>query len=339
MKMGNSRTWRTGTTFVLALLLAQCVPVIAAESEGNGGISRRETGSLVRMTREERSFATSAVLAGVFTTNQTEVARLMSPAARKDWLSFCRRMIIDGKQYFLPDFQTVKYTFIGGADEASFAVGFYNPFYDAFMLLKVNDRERIPVIESFRVATVSRLRGQEKIPAFLLAMGMASDEGYLAALAEQIRVAEKAFNSHFLGSGAPTRLTEFTSSPEGEIENLVTIQKARLGYFSLIGTEEAVRASAVLADLVVHDPRFATKAYVRSDGATKKVGEALGLLPPEMRKSLRLVLYFQIDEASNFLYVLPMSPTTLFQVNVDKGTVWMKMFDAHLVHDKKLGLR
>ena len=323
-----------GRAMILAsALIAPFLGVRAADSvsENRAGVSVQWT----EMPPEARRIAVSAVLVDEFTTNATMVTKLMLPKAKEEWVSFCRGMIIDGKQYFLPDFFKVKYTFIGGSDDSSFALGVYSPFYDAFMLMRVCDTEKVPKIEAFHVATVSRLRGLAKIPEFPPASGSRPADGYLAILSAQVRLAGEAFHAKFLGTDAPARLATFAASPENERGSLLTLHKARLGLLSAVATEREVKANAVLADLVVRDERFGKKSYVETDASTWKVLDTLAKLPMPLRKSIQFVSYFMSDKSANFLYLIPAMPTTLVQVNVKDGRIWLKMFDARFVNGKK----
>ena len=285
-------------------------------------------------TRQTRIVATSVVLADVMTTNLTEVSRLMSPAAKKSWVDFAQSMVIDGNQYFLPDFFKVKYTFVGGVDDASFAMGLYNPFYDAFVLLRVNDSRRVPTIESFRVMTVSELRGKSDAPEFPPSAGTAPGERYFAVLWRQVRLAGDVFNARFLGADAPRRIAALDVSGESH-EKLLTIAKARLGLLAKVVDDEKVKGQAVLSNAVIRDRRLADKPFVSTDKSTQRTVKTLATLPDGVRKSFALVSYFAEGGASNLIFYAPALPTLLIQARVqDNGHVCLKMFDAHVAGRK-----
>ena len=322
MDKHNTKKW-----WAIAACVASAVTVgIASGADANS--------ARVEMTHDEKLIATSAVLVDEFTTNTTMMSKLMLPDAKRDWVSFCRGMIIDGKQYFLPDFLKVKYTFIGGSDDDSYALGVYSPFYDAFMLMRVNYGGKVPKIAAFRVATVSRLKGAQDFPAFPPSAGCNPASAYIAALTMQVRQAGEAFHAKFLGKDAPAAIGTFPTSPEAERSSLLTLHKARLGLLANVASETAVKSKVVLADLVVRDGRFSSKQYVGKDASTRKVLDALAKLPAPARKAVQLVSYFEADGSSNVLYMIPAIPTTVIQANVKDGDIWLKMFDARLANSK-----
>lgn len=324
---------KMGRVAVIAACAVSAAMAVAATGDD-------ATGGRTEMTREERLTATSAVLVDEFTTNAAQMAKLMLPDAKREWVSFCRGMIIDGKQYFLPDFFKVKYTFIGGADADSYVLGVYNPFYDSFMLMRVLDGGRVPLIAAFRVATSSRLKGATDIPPFPPSAGCAPADAYVAALAMQVRVAGESFHAKFLGKDAPDAVEAFAPSTDAERSSLLTLHKARLGLLANVATETAVKAKVVLADLVVRDGDFSSNRRVGGDAATKKVLDALSKLPVAARKGVQLVSYFEADGAVNALYMIPFIPTTVVQANVNaNGGVWLKMFDARLVNGEPLAAK
>ena len=322
MNTRNAKKW---------LAIAACAAATSVVGTATGADA---SGVRTEMTREQRIVATSAVLVDEFTTNATMVAKLMLPDAKREWVSFCQGMIIDGKQYFLPDFLKVKYTFIGGWDDDSYALGVYSPFYDSFMLMRVRDGGKVPRIAAFRVATVSRLKGLRDYAAFPPSAGCNPADAYIAALTMQVRRAGEAFNAKFLGKEAPAAVEAFATSPDAECSSLLTLHKARLGLLANVASEATVKAKVVLADLVVRDGRFSSEGYVGKDVSTKKVLDALAKLPAAARKSVQLVSYFEADGSSNVLYMIPAIPTTVIQANVKDGNVWLKMLDARLVNEK-----
>ena len=291
------------------------------------------------MTREERLIATSAVLVDEFTTNATRMAKLMLPDAKREWVSFCQSMIVDGKQYFLPDFLKVKYTFIGGSDTDSYVLGVYSPFYDSFMLMRVCDGGKIPQIVAFRVATVSRLKESQTFSAFPPSAGCKPADAYITALTMQVRRAGEAFHSRFLGKEAPAAIKALATSPDAERSSLQTLHKARLGLLANVASEATVKAKVILADLVVRDGRFSSKQYISKDASTKKVLDALAKLPVAARNAAQMVSYFEADGSSNVLYMIPVLPTMLMQANIKDGNIWLKMFDARLANGKTQGVK
>ena len=313
------------------LAIAACVAsaTVAGIATGAGAPSER-----TEMTREERLIATSAVLVDEFTTNATMMSKLMLPDAKREWVSFCQGMAIDGKQYFLPDFFKVKYTFIGGADDDSYAFGVYSPFYDAFMLMRVRYGGKVPQIAAFRVATVSRLKGSTDFPDFPPSAGCNPPDAYIAGLTVQVRQAGEAFHSRFLGKEASAAVESFAASPDAERSSMLTLHKARLGLLANIAADATVKAKVALADLAVRDGRFSSKKYVNKDASTKKVLDALSKLPAAARKAVQFVSYFEADGSANVLYMIPAIPTTVIQANVKDGNIWLKMFDARLVNVK-----
>ena len=324
MDIHNTKRWLT----IAACAASTTMVGVAA---GAGALNER-----TEMTREERLIATSAVLVDEFATNTTKMSKLMLPDSKREWISFCQGMIIDGKQYFLPDFFKVKYTFIGGSDDDSYALGVYNPFYDAFMLMRVRFGGKAPHITAFRMATVSRLKGAPDFPAFSPSAGCNPANAYIAALTMQVRLAGDAFHSRFLGKDAPAAVEALAASPDAERSSMLTLHKARLGLLANVASDATVKAKVVLADLVVRDGRFSSKQYVGRDASTRKVLDALSKLPAAARKAVQFVSYFEADGSANVLYMIPAIPTTVIQANVKDGNIWLKMFDARLVNVKML---
>ncbi len=285
--------------------------------------------------RQTRAAATAVVLSDVMTTNLTEVSRLMSPTAKKSWVHFAQRMIIDGNQVFLPDFCKVKYTFVGGMDDTSFVMGIYSPFYDTFMLLRVNDAKPVPKIEAFGVASVAVLRGKPEESEFPPSAGTNPGTKYFGVLTAQVRLAGDVFNSKLTSSNSPKWVSSLNAVPDGEIERLRTITMARLGLFSILVDDVRVKGHAVLSSMVVSNGLFADKPYVASDKSTKLSLQTLAKLPVSVRKSFQIVSYFANAEDSNLIFYTPALPTTLIQGHVSgDGKVWLKMFDAHVAGSK-----
>jgi len=282
-------------------------------------------------SRDMRSLMTASVMSTAMSSNFTYLANIMSPSARRDWSEFCTRMKIDGDQYFMPDFCKLKYVMVGAHDEDGFVAGFYNPFFDAFMLVLVNDREK-PSVVGFRFATCARLDGKPEDAEFPPASGQNPSENYFAAVLRQSRIAAQTFNKVFNNPGFRASFDRISTSDDGEIARLVKIMKFRIGQALKLAEDkrvlrDAAVANAILANSNLHDGKFVAK-----DASTKlTLSTVAGAMAP-FQKSFRAIAYFPDGDSSNVIFFSKDMPTTLVQANVGSDSVVrFRLFDAHLI--------
>ena len=324
----------TMATIMRRIAVGAVVLAVQAVSAAEGPVQKSD-GVYDNRTQLANATAAASVLAAEMSKNVVSMSRMMTVQAKKDWAAVCRRMCVDGKQYFLPDFCKVKYTFIGKCDKNGFVCGFYNPFYDAFMLVSMENLDAQPRIDGFRFATVHKLTGKTEPDVVPSASGTNPSEAYFPAVAEQLKSAGAAFNGKFLGSDSRAALAALPVIDETQIAEMTNILKFRLGQLVVMGDDAKVRKDAVLANLLVRDANFAEKNILIKDHGTRTTLDTLAGGLAKMRGKFKVVAYFPDKAAANFIYFNSEMPSLLVQSHVEGEKMWLKMMDAHAIEVKQ----
>ena len=323
---------KDGVTRTCACILAGC-----AICSVYGNDVEKSDNQARPTSRDMRSLITASAMSTAMSSNFSYIANMMLPLARRDWSEFCARVKIDGDQYFMPDFCKMKYVMVGASDGEGFVAGFYNPFFDAFMLVIVDDGEK-PAVSGFRFATRARLGGKSEDAEFPPASGQNPAENYFPAVLQQSRIAAQTFGDVFDKPGFRTAFDRISAPDDSEIARLLQIMKFRIGQALKLAEDkrvlrDAAVANAILANSNLHDGKFVAK-----DASTKlTLSTVAGAMAP-FQKSFRAIAYFPDDDSSNVIFFNKDMPTTLVQANVGSdGVMWFRLFDAHILGDSMIG--
>ena len=304
---------------------------------GAFGNDATESGKEAKMTnRDAMSLMSASVISAAMSSNFNYIAKIMTPDARLHWSEFCSRVKIEGDQYFMPDFCKVKYVMVGAHDGEGFVAGFYNPFFDAFILLLVDGDEK-PSVSEFRFATRARLGGVAEDAEFPPASGQNPSVNYFPAVLRQSRVAARTFNAAFCRPGFRDAFKKVAVADDGEIARLTRIMKFRIGQALKLAEDkrvlrDAAVANAILANSGLHDGKFVAK-----DASTKTTLAAVSGAMAPFQESFRAVAYFPDGDSSNVVFFSKHMPTTLVQATIgNDGVVSFKLFDAHLIGSNEI---
>ena len=286
--------------------------------------------------QDARALMAASVMSVAMSSNFNYIANIMTPDARRDWSEFCSRMKIEGVQYFMPDFSKVKYAMVGSCDGSGFVAGFYNPFFDAFMILLVDDGVK-PTVSGFRFATRARLGGVAEDAAFPPASGQNPSENYFPAVLQQSRIAAKAFNGAFNKPGFRETFKKLAMPDDGEIARLTQIMKFRLGQALKLAEDKRVLRDAAVANAILTNSRLHDGKFVAKDASTRTtLATVSGAMAP-FQESFRAVAYFPDGDSSNVIFFSRHVPTALVQATVGNDCiVSFKLFDAHLIGREKI---
>ena len=295
------------------------------------------SGKATKMTNQDaRSLMAASVISAAMSSNFNYIAKIMTPDARRDWSEFCSRVKIEDDQYFMPDFCKVKYVMVGARDEVGFVAGFYNPFFDAFVLLLVDGDEK-PSVSGFRFATRARLGGVAEDAEFPLASGQNPSENYFPAVLQQSRVAARTFSTAFCRPDFRDVFKKVAAPDDGEIARLTRIMKFRIGQALKLAEDkrvlrDAAVANAILANSSLHDGKFVAK-----DASTRTTLAAVSGAMAPFQESFRAVAYFPDGDSSNVVFFSRHVPTALVQATVGNDcVVSFKLFDAHLIGSEEM---
>jgi len=279
--------------------------------------------------REAKMIAEASTISVAMADDFRLAANIMNDCARKDFDAFCDSTVMDGVQCLMPDFSKVKYAMIGGHDDGGFALGLYNPFYDAFFVMLVEDSGKVAV-SGFRAVTCARLRGDDPCAAYPAASGSAEPFDYLPGVLAQTRLAGDTFKEKF-GGDFRAAFAALDQAGGAELERLLEIAKYRVAHALKVANEESVLRDAALAEALLKNGTRKGGAFLSGDASTKKTLETVAAFPEELRKAFKVIAYFPDGEFSNVVFFNKKIPTTLVQAHVGEGrNTWFRLFDAHL---------
>lgn len=325
--MNISSKMKEMSAVMAVLALATAFPALARS------VSQPDSVSDIRTSPDDADRqAKIALLSTVMGSNCTAVAGVMTPAAKQDWVSFLQTMKVDGKQYFLPDFCKVIYPLIGGHDENACLFGFFNPFYDAFMLFVVDKGEKARV-SGFRFVRTAQLGGKEmdRNLAYPLAAGVTPCVDYFRVMLHEMNYARLRFHAVFTDDQFRNQLSELPLADSQTISDMQRVLKIRLG--QVIEMSKGAEFSKIcLARAILEKGQIGTSPVLSQDESTAKVLSALSGNVSPVRKDFTIVAYFADGEFSNFIFSNHQLKSVVVQavVGADKKTR-LKMFDMSQV--------
>lgn len=300
----------------VAAMAIATMPVAATIADAGAGIIGQ---------RQKTVLVEAAYLSNTATTNFAALTSCMTLQAKFEFQRFCNAMLIEGKQYFMPDYCKFKYVFEGAHDDKGFVFGFYNPFYDAWFVFDVIDEYGLS-IEGFKVVDGSYFTSK-KSADFPAATGLNPAEEYLAGVYAQVKETAFAMRKSFSIAGFHDQFKAIPDADEALVQKLMEICKSRIGQALLVANDNRVLRDAVICNTIVN--RGVTDKFVADDSATTNVLKVLGDNLESMRRGFKIIGYFPSGEESNLLYTHPKYPALLVQANVsENGRVWLKMFEV-----------
>lgn len=310
---------------VAATVLASC-----AQFAIGGDVKSTEGKDMTGPTaRDAKVLAEVSYISSVASTNYLSLSTYMTDTARVEMLAFCERMSLDGRQCFMPDFCKLKYVVVGGLDDKGYVAGFYNPFYDAWLVFSIDDSTKV-VIDGFRVVRGSYFTGEADTD-YPPASGSVPAEGYLEGVFTQTKAALTSMRDKFYGKDFRRLFGDLPAVDMEFATKLIELTKFRIGQALKVAGDKRVLRDAVICNSIIC--RGSTKRFVSEDASTrltlKTLEESLG----GIRSKFKVVAYFPSGDESNLMYYHVLFPTLLIQANVrEDGNVWLRMFDAHSIN-------
>ena len=278
--------------------------------------------------RELKVLAEVAYLSNASATNYLSMMDFMTDASKAAMQGFSNRMLLDGKQFFMPDFCKLKYVVVGTFDAQGYVAGFYNPFYDVWFMLKVADVGKVS-IEGFKVVPGGYFTGMAR-GEYPPASGAIPAEGYLKGVFLQVKSALTSMRDRFRGGDFRAQFDQMPSADEALLANLSELARFRIGQALEIANDKRVFRDTVISRAIIC--RGETRRFVADDGSTKLTVKTLTESLKEIRSGFKVVAYFPSGDESNFVFNHPSVPTLLIQANVRKdGKVHLRMFDANSI--------
>lgn len=294
-------------------------------------------GKEAKMTNQDaRSLMAASVISVAMTSNFNYIAKIMTPDALRDWSEFCSRVKIEDDQYLMPDFCKVKYVMVGVGDREGFVAGFYNPFFDAFILLLIDGDDK-PSVSGFRFATRARIAGVPEDGEFPPASGQNPSENYFPAVLQQSRVAARTFSDVFCRPGFRDAFKKIAAPDDGEIARLTRIMKFRIGQALKLSEDKRVLRDAAVANAILTNSGLHDGKFVAKDASTATTLAAVSGAMAPFQESFRAIAYFPDGDLSNVIFHNRNLPTALVQATIGNDcVVSFKLFDAHLIGSEKI---
>lgn len=315
----------------IALMAAMVLTTAVSAAEKR--VQESDSVSVTRTSSEVAAYtAKSALLSIVMSTNCTAVAKVMTPPVRQDWIAFLKAMKLGDKQYFLPDFNKVLYPLIGGHDSTGCLFGYYNPFYDAFMLFIVDNKEKAS-ISGFRFIWTNQLLEKDVKKDFLppLATGVQPCTDYFKVMLAEMSFARTSFHGAFTDSQFRRRFAALPLKDPQTLHVMQEILRKRIG--QVVGMSERPEFSKiVLARAILEKGEPGGIPFLAQDGSTAKVLSTLSREASPLRRNFTVAAYFVEGEQSNFIFSNRQMQSLMVQAMVDKGKkVHLRMFDMSQV--------
>lgn len=278
--------------------------------------------------REMKVLAEAAYLSNTSATNYLSMMDFMTDASKTAMRDFSSRMLLDGQQFFMPDFCKLKYVVVGALDAQGYVVGFYNPFYDVWLMLKVADVGKVS-IEGFKMVPGGYFTGMAR-GDYPPASGSVPAEGYLRGVFLQVKSALTSMRDRFRNGDFRTQFDLMPSADDALLTNLSELARFRIGQVLQIETDKRVLRDTVISRAIIC--RGETRRFVADDGSTKLTIKTLAESLKEIRSGFKVIAYFPSGDESNLVFNHMSVPTLLIQANVRKdGKVHLRMFDAHSI--------
>ncbi len=180
-----------------------------------------------KQEKTQQAVAYAAVIAQTSSTNCMAISAALSPAAARKWQAQQDLLLLEGKQYFLPDFFKAATVFSGGVSGDAFCFGLYNPFHDRMWLASVKGFDK-PQIVDFRWVSGASLRSEQKPLALPTANGVNPPSDYFIVMLKSVGDAMKGFVKRFGGASFAAELAALPELTAAEAAGMVDVMKLRL---------------------------------------------------------------------------------------------------------------
>lgn len=289
------------------------------------------TENRIVLPREVKISSLASVLSVAITTNSSSVARIMTREILPLWTDFCKKMEIEGNQYFLPDFFKVKHIIIGGYDADGFVMGLYNPFYDAIAVFLVEDRE-IASIKGFAILDGSVLRKDNLQTGFPRGSGMNPPNEYIAVLLKEMHFTTTVFKKQFSNPSFRKVFSTYGFVDANVLEKLAKTQKFRIGQIIQLSSDKQLSARVALAHALLADSRLSNRGFLEKDSSTKTIIALLSDKLSMFRKSFQVVAYFPDGDNANVIFANQAIRSMLVHAHISKESrIWLKLLDMKLI--------
>ena len=309
---------------IVIMALVSC----AQFATGGMGNAKEEQTMAGPTERDAKVLAEVSYISTVVSTNYLFLTAYMTETAKSEMFSFCKKMRIEGKDYFMPDFCKLKYVVVGGLDTKGCVAGFYNPFYDTWLVFSMDDSAKV-VIDGFRVVRGSYFTGAADTD-YPPASGAIPADEYLKGVFAQTKSALTSMRDKFCGKDFRSLFEQLPAFDVELVKKLTELTKFRIGQALKVAEDKRVLRDAVICNSIICRGR--TERFVSEDASTKLTVKTLAESLGSIRSGFKIVSYFPSGDESNLMYYNRLFPTLLIQANVcEDGKVWLRMFDAHSI--------
>ena len=283
------------------------------------------------LARNSKVLAASSAISSALSADFNSVVSLMTDGAKKEWKSVFQPFNVEGSQLLAPDFCKVKYMMISKADGSGYVSGYYNPFYDSFLLFSVDDTSRVRIngVRLVTRATLEECDEGDKLPD---ASGTGVAVDYFPALSIQVGSAVKAFKRKFGNESFRSVFFSLQCASKKDIDKIKKINESRIASAILMTEDKRLLRDSVLAVSAVKKIGKVSDGFLGKDGSTSLTLKKLSEIPQDVRKSFGVISWFASGDSRNIIFSSHRLPSLLILVHVEADAVmWLRMFDAHTV--------
>lgn len=314
-------------------ILASAVCGSAWADEGKGPMNESQE-------KTQQAVAYAAVIAQTSATNCMAISAALSPAAARKWQAQQDMLLLEGKQYFLPDFFKAATVFSGGVSGDAFCFGLYNPFHDRMWLASVKGFDK-PQIVDFRWVSGASLRSEQKPLALPTANGVNPPSDYFIVMLKSVGDAMKGFTKRFGGASFAAELAALPDLTAAEAAGMVDVMKLRLAQIVQMQRNKRGTGTLLLGAQVLRNGAGKLGANMAGEKETQATLKAVGGMPSALRQQFQPIAYFEVGQESCVVFNSPALPTLLVMARCSDGkTMRFGMFDLRIANDweKKAGI-
>lgn len=318
----NSKLKKTKSIFAITLAIAGTVFSVYGSQEKQADKN---------LDRNSKVLAASSAISSALSVNFKSVTSLMTEEAKKEWMSVLRPFNVDGSQLLGPDFCKVKYMMISKADDSGYVLGYYNPFYDSFLLFLLNDASRVS-IDGVRLVTRGTLGGYVEEDKSPVASGTNAAVDYFPVLSKQVELAVKTFKLRFNKKTFRAEFHSLEFISDKDINKIKKVNELRIALAILMTEDKRLLRDSVLALSAVKNIGKISNGFLGKDGSTVLTLKKLSELSQDVRKSFNIVSWFATGDSRNIVFSNHRLPSLLILAHVEADArIWLRMYDAHTI--------
>lgn len=309
-------------------ILASAVCGSAWADEGRGQMSEDQEKAL-------RAVAYASVVAQTSATNCRAVSAALSPAAARKWRTQSDMLLLEGKQFVLPDFFKAAAVFSGGVSGDTFCFGLYNPFHDRMWLAWVRGFDK-PEIVDFRWLSGASLRSEKNPRALPTANGVNPSSDYFIVMLQSVGDVMKGFGRRFGTGEFASELSALPDLTAAEAARMVNVMKLRLAQIAQMRKSERGVGTLMLGSHVLRNGVGELGANMEDEKESQATLKTLNGLDSALRKRFQPIAYFEDGLESCVVFNNPALPTLIILARCPDGSkLKLGMFDMRIAEDWK----